>query len=507
MPSEVDKSDVQGLVRTGFGDMTEGCYYILGINDAAAARAWLRSVSDKINNSVGPSAKAPGDEWQKDCAMQVAFTYGGLQKLGVPPSTEAGFSVEFIAGMTGEANRSRRLGDVGKNAPAGWAWGGPGNVPDALVMLFTKNDLDRWKAAVKGTLWATAFREMACLDTSHLPGDVEPFGYKDGVSQPTVDWKQTRQPASDEVDFSNLICAGEFLLGYPNEYKKFTERPLIDAKDDPKKILADAEGEKGRRDFGLNGTYVVFRDVVQDVSGFWQFVDQQSEGNRDARLELGASMVGRTIEGQPLVPLTEAPIPGIDAEDAPYNRFTYDDDPLGRRCPIGSHIRRANPRTADYPPGTKGTWNKLSAALGLKAPKPEADLVSSARFHRLLRRGREYGPELKPDDAVKPNSGGGVERGLRFICVNANISRQFEFVQQAWMMGTKFAGLTEQSDPLLGNRSPVAGCLPTDTYAIPEATGLARCITGIGQFVTVRGGAYFFLPSLRALRYIAAIGS
>ena len=108
MRTEVDKSDVQGLVRTGFGSMTEGCYYLLAIQDAAAARTWLRAVSDKINNAVGPSAKAPGDEWQTDCAMQVAFTSSGLQKLGVPKSTEDGFSVEFLSGMSGEANRSRR---------------------------------------------------------------------------------------------------------------------------------------------------------------------------------------------------------------------------------------------------------------------------------------------------------------------------------------------------------------------------------------------------------------
>ena len=507
MRTEVDRSDVQGLVRTGFGSMTEGCYYLLAIQDAAAARTWLRAVSDKINNAVGPSAKAPGDEWQTDCAMQVAFTSSGLQKLGVPKSTEDGFSVEFLSGMSGEANRSRRLGDMGKNKPEGWSWGGPGNVPDVLVMLFTKNGLARWTKTVKGALWAAAFRELTCLDTSHLPGDVEPFGFKDGISQPTIDFKQTREPASEELDFGNLVAAGEFLLGYQNEYKKFTERPLIDAKDDPKNILASAEGDRGRHDFGLNGTYLVFRDLAQDVSGFWQFIGKQADGNRGATRQLGASIVGRTIEGQPLVPLSEDPIPGIDPEDAPYNRFTFDGDPEGRRCPIGAHVRRANPRTADYPPGTKGLWGKLSVMLGVKHPKPQEDLVSSTRFHRVLRRGREYGPELTPDAAVIPGPADGLKRGLRFICLNANISRQFEFVQQAWVTGTKFAGLTEQSDPLLGNRSPVAGCLPTDTFSIPEQAGLARCLTGIGQFVTVNGGGYFFLPSMRALRYITSIGS
>ena len=133
--------------------------------------------------------------------------------------------------------------------------------------------------------------------------------------------------------------------------------------------------------------------------------------------------------------------------------------------------------------------------------------MASTRFHRLLRRGREYGSELLPEDALRAGKPDGEKRGIHFICLNANIARQFEFVQNAWMMDTKFDGLTEESDPLLGNREPVSGCSFTNTFSLPQKDAVRRRIAGMPQFVTVRGGAYFFLPSLRALRYLATLES
>lgn len=505
MAAAIDKRDVQGLVRTAFDDMTKGGYHVVRIRDAGAARAWLRDALPLVNDAL--TAKEGGDPAQMERALQVAFTWEGLLKLGVPENTDQGFSLEFQSGMAGEPNRTRRLGDVGKDAPEHWDWGGPRNPAHAVILVFTKGDLAEWTATVQGPRWNDAFEKVAFLDTSHLLNQIEPFGFKDGVSQPKMDWKHEREPESEELEFGNLITAGEFLLGYPNEYGKFTERPLVDERDDPHRILASAAGEKGKRDFGLNGTYLVFRDLAQDVRGFWRFLDAQSGGDREQREHLGSLVVGRTLDGRPLVPPSPEPIEGIEPKDEEYNRFTFDSDPIGVRCPIGSHIRRANPRVADLPPGSHGLLSRLKRNLGFGAKRPDEDLVSSARFHRLLRRGREYGPELTPDAAAKQEQPDGVRRGLRFVCLNANITRQFEFVQQAWSMATKFAGLTDQSDPLLGNRSPLNGCLTTSTYSIPQAAGLARCIQDVPQFVSVRGGGYFFLPSIRALRYIAAIGT
>ena len=135
------------------------------------------------------------------------------------------------------------------------------------------------------------------------------------------------------------------------------------------------------------------------------------------------------------------------------------------------------------------------------------DLISSVRFHRIVRRGREYGTFLTPEEALASASCGSstTERGLHFICLNANISRQFEFLQSAWINGTKFSGLTGESDPLLGNRTPVPGCPDTGGFTIQKSGGLRHRISGLPQFVTVRGGAYFFLPGIKALRYFAQV--
>jgi deferrochelatase/peroxidase EfeB len=299
---------------------------------------------------------------------------------------------------------------------------------------------------------------------------------------------------------------GEFLLGYPNEYGKYTERPLLGAPDDPRGELLPAEDAPGKKDLGRNGTYLVLRQLGQDVQGFWRYLDGQAKSNPAERQRLAEAMVGRRMTGEPLISPGGPPIPGVGpgAEDIRLNQFTYAADAEGTRCPLGAHIRRANPRNADLPGGAGGLLSRLIRILGFRRQGIRTDLVASTRFHRILRRGREYGPNLSPEDALRPDRAEGAERGLHFICLNANILRQFEFVQNAWIMGTKFNGLTGESDPLLGNREPLPGCPVTNAFSIPHENTLSRRITGMPQFVTMRGGGYFFMPGLRALRYIAA---
>jgi deferrochelatase/peroxidase EfeB len=499
MPSQIDDADVQGLVRFGYGDMTEACYYLLDVRDRAAARAWLSTAP------VTTAVKVPRSE-KPEKALQVAFSWDGLKALGTPPTVD-GFSQEFISGIAGEESRSRRLGDIGASAPGKWSWGGPARVPHVLVMLYAQAGLlESWKHEITSGAWTTAFRELpgSPLSTSYLD-NVEPFGFKDGISQPELDWEQRRETGGDVVRFTNRLALGEFVLGYLNEYGKYTERPHVGASDDPQGILPAVEGDPGRRDFGRNGTYLVFRDMYQDVPSFWRFLNAQAGGDRTAREQLGAAMVGRTTTGEPLMPLVDHAIDGIGKKEEASNRFTYDADHAGTRCPIGAHIRRANPRSGDYPADTKGRLSRFIRLLGFGGRGFEGDLIASTRFHRILRRGREYGPGLSPEDALRLGPPDARDRGLRFICLNANIGRQFEFVQNAWIMGTKFAGLTEERDAIIGSREPIPGCPVTDNFVIPRDGAPSRRITGIPAFVTVRGGGYFFLPSLRALRYLASL--
>lgn len=497
--ASIDLADVQGLVRYGYARLTEASFHLLRIEDPVAARSWLLAAP------VSSAAELPEPP---ETALQVAFTREGLQTLGVQARVVDGFSPEFISGMAGEESRSRRLGDLGESSPDRWRWGGPGNVPHLLVMLYAQEGrLEALEQTVRSDPWSAAFHLLARLTTSDLDG-VEPFGFVDGISQPRVDWERRWRPdRRREGEYGNVAALGEFLLGYPNEYGKYTDRPLLDPADPHALELLPAEDDPGRRDLARHGTYLVFRQLHQDVQGFWRYVEEQAGSDAEERRRLAEAMVGRSMSGEPLIPATGRPVPGVgpDREDVRRNNFTYRSDPEGQRCPLGAHVRRSNPRVPDLP-GADGLLSRLARTLGFGRSRARDDLVAASRFHRLLRRGREYGEGMSPQRAVAPERDD-QERGLHFICLNASIARQFEFVQNAWLMGTKFGGLREEGDPLTGNREPLRGCPRTDTFTLARRNGVPRRIAGMPRFVTVRGGAYFFLPSLRALRYLAQVGA
>jgi deferrochelatase/peroxidase EfeB len=331
-------------------------------------------------------------------------------------------------------------------------------------------------------------------------GGREPFGFIDGVSQPKIDWHGKRQTRSGaDVDYySNLVSKGEFLLGYPNEYGQYTDRPLLPA--GAAGALSPAEDQTGLGDLGRNGTYLVLRELHQDVRGFWQFA--AARAGQNGAQSLAEAMVGRhRPSGHPLIPPQSEPIPGVCADDS-RNRFTYDADSEGMRCPLGAHVRRANPRTADMPGGRQqGPITRLVRTVELNRTDLRSDLVASSRLHRILRRGREFGDWVDPEAAMQPNCPD-PKSGLQFICLNANVSRQFEFVQTAWLASAKFNGLADESDPLTGNRLPLPSGLATDCFSQPQPNGVAQRLQPVPAFVTVRGGGYFFLPGVSALQFL-----
>jgi deferrochelatase/peroxidase EfeB len=247
-------------------------------------------------------------------------------------------------------------------------------------------------------------------------------------------------------------------------------------------VVDEAAGE---RDLGRNGSYLVLRTLAQDVRGFWRFMGDTTQAER---------LVGRRMDGAPLLPVQDAPIRGVGPDRA-QNQFTYRGDPEGLVCPIGAHVRRANPRTGDMPGGRMGKIGQLLCLAGFGG-YVQQDKVAASRFHRILRRGREYGSFLAPD-APDPQA------GLHFIALVANISRQFEFIQNAWLQSSKFAGLTDEADPLIADRAPLAAGGTTDAFSLPRGGLPADRLTGLPRFIAVRGGAYFFLPGVRALRFLA----
>jgi Dyp-type peroxidase family len=456
----LDLHDVQGLFARGYGNLRAAAFLLLEIENSAGTRRWL----DHLNAAITSAEARPDDR-----ALNLAFTSSGLERLGLDRAALRQFSNEFVTGMT-TPHRTRILGDLDENAPARWEWGGHGEPSiDAVLLLYALDDstlaaleAEQTKALPEGGL--SVVRRLGTADLD----DFEPFGFRDGISQPFVEGLSKTGPAE------STVRAGEFLLGYPNEYGLYTDRPLLAPADDPAGVLPRDAAGSGRADLGRNGSYLVFRQLRQDVGAFWRFTDaatRKRDGSSDpgARLRLAAKMVGRWPSGAPLTLAPEADDPAL----AEANDFAYHGvDRRGTRCPLGSHIRRSNPRDSlDPRPGS-------------------GDSFAINRRHRLLRRGREYGPPLPIDQALAGDDG--ADRGLHFICLNANIARQFEFVHHTWLNNPKFDGLYDDADPLFA-----AGAFTVPTEGVRERE------TDVPRFVTTRGGAYFFLPGIAALRYLA----
>jgi Dyp-type peroxidase family len=481
--STLNLKDIQGIIARGYGELEAGCYMLLGIRDAKAARVWLGHLAARVT---------PADEKPSEQALNIAFTCGGLRALGLNEETVETFSHEFQDGMTSDY-RQRILGDSGESAPGNWVWGGPGNLPvHILLMLFARDEAARQKLCetlsqdfqsggveqIGETLKAVVLRDEATNCSK------EHFGFCDSIAQPFIEGLGKTGPRA------NTIKAGEFILGYPNEYALFTERAVVKAERDPQGILPlDHEGS-GNRDLGCNGSYLVFRQLQQHVNRFWQFMeettrDASGKSHPDARIRLASKMVGRWPSGAPLALSPTAD----DAALGKENDFAYyTTDPHGFKCPIGSHVRRSNPRDSLEP--HRGTEKSIAVN----------------KRHQLLRRGRAYGQpvaaSMNPEDILRAEATG--ERGLHFICLNANISRQFEFVQQTWVNNPKFDGLYNDADPLIGDRGNEDPKRPAGSFT-EQAEPVRRRISQLPQFVTVRGGAYFFLPGLTAIRYLASM--
>ena len=525
---DVDSADIQAIAKTAFGSLTGASYLLLRVADARAARAWLSGLRPTSLADLAPD----GVPAQIAEATQVAFTAAGLRALGVEEAIVQRFGPEFVEGLAGSANRSQRLGDIGANAPANWRWGVGGREPHILLMLFAKPD--RVGALERTTREAVERGGLTIVDvlpTSHM-GGVEPFGFVDGVSQPTFDWDRARTPGTKaDRAYTNLLALGELLLGYRNEYGFPAETPTLAEGEKNAGLLPPAAHPAGRRDLGRNGSYLVHRELSQDVRGFWRWAAGESARAGVRPESLAELVVGRRLNGAPLADFEVGlSLPGVDPQDRDVNGFLFDADPDGLSCPVGAHIRRANPRTGDALAGEEGPIDNLLAMLGLttrRSPKPTSstlpwpenttvwpylrsqdDAIASARFHRILRRGREYGKRIDRAAALDPATPD-PKAGLQFICLNANIARQFEFVQGAWLANSKFAGLSGEQDPLLGNREPSP--IPpvsdaphrTDGFTRPGAEPHLRRAAEVPQFVFVRGGAYYFLPGLAALKWIA----
>jgi Dyp-type peroxidase family len=391
------------------------------------------------------TSAAEPDRAGADTFVSLAVTFEGLKALGVPQASLDSFPWEFRQGM---AARAAALGDIGESAPEHWE--APfGTSAIHLVLVAVAPDEDRLEAA-----FARGRAAIADLDgvtpvwrqDCRAPADhKEPFGFRDGISHPAIEGSGIPGDNPHEPP----LKAGELVLGYRDETGGLPAAPQPEV-------------------LGRNGTYVAFRKLHQKVAAFRQYLRANASGPQDEEL-LAAKMMGRWRSGAPLglCPLHDDP--ELGADPTRRNAFMYRaDDALGYKTPPGSHVRRTNPR--------------------------DADVAGLVRLHRMIRRGTAYGPPLA--EGVLEDDG--ADRGLMFAFVGAHLRRQFEFVQSEWINGGEFLGLGEARDPVAG---PADG---TGIFSIPRRP-LPRRVQGLARFVVTRGGEYGFMPSLSALRWLAAI--
>ena len=476
--SEEDHKDIQGLVLFGYAHAKSAKYLLLEFTDVPKSKQWLSTIAEEITRKSKVFDK-------KREVFNIAFTYQGFQALGLPQKVLSQFDHEFIEGID-TPHRNRVLGDLGKNAPENWHWGGKHNASvHAVLCVFGKGDVElaENEQARKKELAEANIKVIHEMDAISLPDNKEHFGFRDGISEPVLEGTVKHKTNSNT---DNVVKLGEFVLGFENEYNEVNSSPLVLPSEDEQDILPYRESYK---DFGRNGSYMVFRQLKQNVQEFWKYMDEQSEGNEEM-VKLATKMVGRWPSG---APLTKHP----DADPYDNGQTTNDDsfgyrtsDADGHKCPIGSHLRRSNPRDA-----LADTSNAQESTM----------LVNR---HRILRRGRAYGQpssETMLPEELKNNSPK-EETGLHFICFNGNLATQFEFVQHTWLNRATFAGLYNCPDPLLGVLEPHPTMDPNidNTFTV-EGCPVSKRYKDIPQFVETVGGEYFFMPSIRAIKYLASL--
>jgi deferrochelatase/peroxidase EfeB len=471
-----DLAELQGNILRGYTGKPHVRYLILEVADPVAARRWLAaSISGRYHGVPQITTGNWGTAKPETC-FNIGLTYEGLRALGTPSSSLAMFPYEFIAGMTASA---RKLGDVGPSAPENWP--APFNAPKRIHLIATiyAEKVEQLEPVQQRALDRNALTLLGTRDGCAFPGDDENhvhFGYRDNITQPRFEGVPDSQRHPDRQPKAPL---GTVLLGHPTNLEGLTWR-----------VPQPAE-------LGHNGTFNAFRVLKQDVAGFERFLDQAASyllehpqgvvllppgdeekigkgpSRRAALREIvAANLCGRWRDGTPLALSADAPDPNADLTD-----FDYVGD---SRCPHGAHIRRSNPRGGQI----------------------VQRIANNSR--RLVRRGVPYGPPFDPAntyDPAKPGDGDEPERGLLGNFIGASLGAQFEAMSCDWLnLGLQDPRITGSNDPITGTNNP-----DTSWFDLPLKSGSPIRLRGLPEFVSTRGGAYTFLPSISAIRFLGSL--
>jgi Dyp-type peroxidase family len=433
--------DIQHILLTRAPALT-GRYEFLSFRNPAGGRAWLAAIMEKVH-----SARAVRESMDKDKRwITVAFTCNGLRALGVHEATLATFPQEFREGM---AARAAVLGDTGANDPAHWVDKTASPDLHAIAILFARDATERGRCAIEHSKLLAECQGVELLSSLDLEATPpfgyahDHFGYRDRLSQPVVEGSGDEPTPGSGAP----LKAGEFILGYPDETGSSPALPQPE-------ILS------------RNGSFMAYRRLEEHVGRFRDFLRENGKTPEEQEL-VAAKLMGRWRSGAPLTLAPDKDDPALGADPRRNNNFNYKhEDPQGYAVPLGSHMRRMNPR----------------------------DTAANMNRRRMIRRGATYGsylPDGTPED--------GKERGIAAFIICASLIRQFEFAQNVWVNDRNFHELGNERDPICGTQDG------TLEFKIPKRP-IRRKITGLPAFTTLRGGAYFFLPGLKALRWLAAAG-
>ena len=438
----LDLGDIQGNILRPYHHRA-ATYLFWRVNDPVSARLWLGEVAEQVTTA----AATPGD-----VSLNLALTWRGLRALGVGSALLAALPEPFRQGMAARAGQ--HLGDHGPNAPERWE--PPFRESDDLhvVVIVTgaRAAVDARVAELRTDLWQSQMSEAGpALATDALPADREHFGFRDGLSQPWVEGVEKPKTA-----WGSATPAGEFVLGLPD---------------------LDGAVQRAAAAITHHGSYLVVRKLAQDVAGYRRRLAEAARSLDAAEGLVAAKMMGRWPDGTPVTESPEGPWTADDADDPrreESNGFDYAVDP-GERCPVGSHIRRANPR------------GSLSFSGHLE------------NRHRILRRGMPYGPAYGEDTED-------ADRGLLFACYQADIADQFEFVQAQWLGDGNVFALGNDRDPFVGDPDGSSGYVRFEAGrgSPPPAP---RFVPALQDTVVVRGGEYLLVPGISALRHLASTGA
>ena len=412
-------------------------YEFLTFPDAERGRAWLAAMLDTVGSAAAVGTASPDARW-----VTVAFTWNGLRALGVSEASLATFPEEFREGMVA---RARMLGTTGHNAPEHWLGGLASPDLHGIAILFARDvaERERCRARHAELVASCGVGVVSSLDLEAIPPydyAKEHFGYRDRLTSPVIEGTgvESRPGAGGPLK------AGEFFLGYPDETGLMPALPRPEA-------------------LTRNGSYLAYLRLEEHVGRFRDFLAANGRTPEEQEL-VAAKLMGRWRSGAPLTLSPEKDDPGLGKDPQRTNAFDYAKmDPHGYGCPVGSHIRRMNPR----------------------------DTAHNMNRRQMIRRGGTYGPPLPagtPDD--------GVERGIAAFIGCASLVRQFEFAMNVWVNDPNFEELGNERDPFVGTQDG------SYDFTLPKRP-IKKKFKGLPAFTTVRGGAYFFLPGLRALRRLA----